>query len=367
LEIEYYSNESIEYLTRELGWNWNPLCRLDSNLVLAQVDKIRILCVGQNPHELRRIDKFPLRSIWVLLYSDETLDPTLNKVTLSHPSVCGVIRHYPCKSSSPWKRIQKLTQSIKLNEISIHEVFSMNLLASLASSYVLTRRMSKVKRLHSKSKIVSVHLYLGYTNLFAKSYEKLMQDIKGINLNRTESLLEKSEEFVFDMERIFQISFSGQKGKFWRAKAIREFEYWSSLNPTTKMGLRLRDGFGGTLGANEVTPQVGIEYVRMLLSSRFALCPPGNYSIYTFRFLESILSGAMPMICLPCPSDPLNNYDELKPSVAIFGTWSHSFSYAHGLSERRRRELLRGLSLQFQQHLADVNGRLFRQSEQATK
>jgi hypothetical protein len=46
-------------------------------------------------------------------------------------------------------------------------------------------------------------------------------------------------------------------------------------------------------------------YVRELLESAFAMCPPGNYSNETFRFWETLLCGCVPVVANFVPSDPI--------------------------------------------------------------
>jgi len=66
-----------------------------------------------------------------------------------------------------------------------------------------------------------------------------------------------------------------------------------------------RDRYGGTLGGNEATRASGIEYVEVLTKSTSFLCPPGNYSGHSFRILESLVCGALPIVASNVITDPL--------------------------------------------------------------
>ena len=55
-----------------------------------------------------------------------------------------------------------------------------------------------------------------------------------------------------------------------------------------KYFIKYTDGFGGGLATEE--------YIDVLSESRVSLCPQGAHSYETFRFFESIMMGAMPLV-----------------------------------------------------------------------
>ncbi len=343
MKINYYSNEKNEYLSRELGWIWKNLTELNTSSLGEQKETINILCVGQNPKELERISKFPNRSIWVLLYADETLSPKINISVVKHHAVHGVIRHYPCTKNTIFHRLKALVGSLLKSNLKLKEVFSLSLLASVCSTFVLSRRMHSTYKLHKSFSKVSIHLYLGYTNLFVKSFANLMLKTKRIKVEENDSLLQVARSSLTNHKREIFFSFTGQQGKFWRAKAIHEFQRWGTENIDIPTKIGIRNSFGGTEGANGVNETVGLRYVEELLASRYVLCPSGNYSIYTFRFLESIASGALPLHCYPSPSDPISGYQNLHSSIPLFNGWSETLSQSVKWTESQRRELLEEL------------------------
>ena len=119
------------------------------------------------------------------------------------------------------------------------------------------------------------------------------------DLSKDSSLIDKNCEETL---RIKEFSFVGQKGSVWREFAIARVR--QSLNAEQFTYLE-RENFGGTLGANEATFQSASEYVQILKESRYAISPPGNYSGATFRWLESIICGAIPLQAFSHPSDPM--------------------------------------------------------------
>lgn len=326
-------------------------------------DEIKILCVGQSVDELRILSGFPKDSIWVLLYADETLDPKVNQNVLSHQSIVGVIRHYPCKKAKLSSSLQHLRYSINTSKVRTKEKSSIAFIRSIVASTLLIRRMNKVFKMHSKYRKDSIHLHLGYTNLFAHSFDSYFQFCQDSKSDHTLSLFEKRNKDVITQERPLQLCFVGQKGKFWRIKAIRELEIWRLMNPDYQVACRVRGDFSGTVGANGVTLEVGLDYLKLLHQSRFSICPPGNYSLYTFRFAESLICGALPIVCLPCPSDPLNDYREIDLPMGEIGDWQSAFSQFESISEIERIEMIDSLRLGFARHCEEVNGELKRRKE----
>jgi hypothetical protein len=213
--------------------------------------------------------------------------------------------------------------------------------------------MNSTFKLHQKFSKDIIYLPIGYTNLFARSIVTFVSHHSELGIDENISLLQMSETLNRNFEKKIIFCFSGQKGKFWRTKAIEDFRRWNTSNSNFAIKINVRKGFSGTEGANGVTESVGLNYVQELLASRFVLCPPGNYSIYTFRFLESIVSGALPLYCYPCPSDPISSYTVLRSSITIFCDWAETLSKAVSWSDlqhaRYRKELIRGFEMIFEE------------------
>mgnify|MGYP001799678503 FL=1 len=56
------------------------------------------------------------------------------------------------------------------------------------------------------------------------------------------------------------------------------------------------------------------EYFRLLANSQFVLCPSGDY-IWTYRFFESIMCGAIPIIEKSCPAYEGFRYFTMNDSI----------------------------------------------------
>ncbi len=57
------------------------------------------------------------------------------------------------------------------------------------------------------------------------------------------------------------------------------------------------------------------EYFRLLADSQFVLCPSGNY-VWTYRFFESIMCGAIPIIEKHCPAYKGFRYFTMDDSIS---------------------------------------------------
>lgn len=62
------------------------------------------------------------------------------------------------------------------------------------------------------------------------------------------------------------------------------------------------------------------EYFRLLADSQFVLCPSGNY-VWTYRFFESIMCGAIPIIEKHCPAYKGFRYFTMGDSISSLN-WS---------------------------------------------
>jgi hypothetical protein len=85
------------------------------------------------------------------------------------------------------------------------------------------------------------------------------------------------------------LCFVGQRGNIEREMAVAQ-----TLRIQNSQ-IIIRDKFGGSLGFNDSTSNTGNEYLKVMLNSRFSLCPPGNYSGFSFRLMESLICGTYPI------------------------------------------------------------------------
>ena len=140
-------------------------------------------------------------------------------------------------------------------------------------------------------------------------------------------LSQREYDFVF----IGQIPKTGTRDCFKRGidKLLEE-------NPDKfKYKIEFTDGFGKGLDPKE--------YMELLANSRLSLCPAGAYSMETFRFFESTLMGAIPVV------DRLPRFWYYEEASFFKGAWdvldntlSKSLNY---LQTGDCRKMLQGLAM----------------------
>jgi hypothetical protein len=104
------------------------------------------------------------------------------------------------------------------------------------------------------------------------------------------------------------LSFVGQVGQIVRTVAIRSAE----KAPGSKVIKRTEYGAGSY--ADKIVQTNGLEYVLMVLSSKFILCPPGNISGNSFRIHETVVSKRVPVVV----SNPLSDPNFVSPVNDLF-------------------------------------------------
>ena len=93
---------------------------------------------------------------------------------------------------------------------------------------------------------------------------------------------------------------------------------------------------------NEGVQKNGMEYVRMILSSKFILCPPGNISGNTFRIHETVVARRVPLVTSNPPSDP--NFESPVNAVSSENntrSWDKIISGITTISNDRYNEILK--------------------------
>jgi hypothetical protein len=89
------------------------------------------------------------------------------------------------------------------------------------------------------------------------------------------------------------------------------------------------------------------DYFRLLARSKFVLCPAGDY-VWTYRFFESIMCGAIPIVEATCPSYKGFRYFTMKDPIGSI-QWSsdiaeHNFVRCSALLTIPREELNQEIS-----------------------
>ena len=348
LEIHYFSDSKISFLCNEMGWIHNKRSELDSLLDHPRLwqSRIKVVLIGNSLDEIKAIQSFPRSSLWVLLYGDETWNPRLNKSLLKTNSLIGTIRPYPAASKS-LKSLRKLClASLRY----LPRKFSFRkLVRGLAFSFVAVFRQAYINILHSKTKKQNIDFLPGYTELFIDAIEA----ITGIKYSKNSLMC--SESKVTPSKKQIQFSFVGQRGGTWREFALARLK--ETILKKDFLYIE-RPSFGGTKGANGASLETAREYVQTLLDSRFVISPPGNYSGSTFRWLESVICGAIPLQALSNPSDP-----DFRPPVPLpdwlnSGSWESIVSSANQLSHTESQNCSSTLREEVISFLKSVNSEL---------
>jgi hypothetical protein len=281
------------------------------------------------------LDQFPTRSVVVFFVSDETYSAWATIRLLLNPSTFKVFRDYPIGNFSklthyPTLLIQAIREKITVKLPT--EVFYRALFAGMAIS---------VKQLLMTTFSILLRkkldwLPLGYTRSFSEIY------VESFNLGKDMSILEHSIAFNFNnvkLKKKTKTFFSGQIGGFDRQAMISIAKLNGlSVGP-------LYPQFGGPLNSS-LKKKAENEYFRGLLESNFSICPPGNYSAESFRYLESLTLYSYPLLKTRVLSDPIS---------ILNNAMSFEYYLSHGNS-------LRGelMELEIRKKLLDIRDKLLR-------
>lgn len=347
-EIHYFSDSKVSFLSNEMGWIHNKRSELEYLLdhPLLWQSRIKVVLIGNAMAEIKAIKGFPRSSLWVLLYGDETWNPRLNKSLLKTHSLIGTIRPYPATSKS----LRSLRTLYLASLRYLPRKFSFRkLVRGLAFSCVVVFRQTYINILHRKNKKQSINFLPGYTELFVDAIEA----ITGIKYS--EKSLLRSEFKLLQSNKKIQYSFVGQKGGTWREFALARLKETILKKDFAYIE---RPSFGGTKGANGASLETAREYVQILLDSRFVISPPGNYSGSTFRWLESVICGAIPLQAISNPTDP-----DFRPPVTLpdwlnSGSWDSIISSANKLSYTESQSCSSALREEVTSFLKSVNREL---------
>jgi len=281
-----------------------------------------IIQIGPSDREAIDIKGFPKGSLIVQFHADETYLPKINYQIIGNPAVAMILRSYPI----PKFKLHKLFKSQYFGFIDLLDNFSIGSLIEFLKLFgagiVMVKRQAFIailERVYSKT---SIPMPLGYNDLFAESFSKVNQ------VNESSSLVDFALKKAPAKNKKFDIAFVGQSGKLTRRVAIQ------AMSEVSSKELILRKNYGGALGIYGATLESGIESVQALMNSKFALCPPGNYSNNTFRITESLICGAAPMFNQGSITDPISTYSYLDDVILeLPNRWKKKVSLATTVSQ----------------------------------
>lgn len=135
----------------------------------------------------------------------------------------------------------------------------------------------RTRRVQLKLKFPYFSFPQGYSNRFVHELT-LKGLVKQGELRSLFSIMELINEPISE-----QICFLGQKGSWYRKQLLK------SLSRRERCLICLTDEWGGfKQGASTA-------YVNLMIDSRASLCPPGNLTNETFRYLEALILGRLPI------------------------------------------------------------------------
>lgn len=276
---------------------------LDKAMELIASGEKPVIQIGPTKQEALDLMGFPKGSLIVQFHADETYLPKINYQIIRNPAISIILRSYPIPKFilSKFFKSQYFGFQDLMDNFSVKNLFEF--LKLVGAGIIMVKRqliIAVLERLYSK---VSVPMPLGYNDLFAESYAKV-NEVK-----------EKSSLIHFALNRVpaynkkIEVAFVGQLGKLTRRVAIE------AIRDISPKELIIRKNYGGAIGIYGATLESGIESVHALMNSKFALCPPGNYSNNTFRIAESLICGAAPMFNMGSITDPICTYSYLDDSI----------------------------------------------------
>lgn len=347
-QVCYLATEYNHFLSRELKWTFVQYKDGENPPELQKTNEnvIWVLLIGNDPREIESFSEFYTEKIWVYLYGDETFDPKLNFAILRNRNVLGSIRPFSLPQSgyltTQLKWIGSSFRFLKTNKYSVIRVIDL-----VARGQAMISRQFFCKALHRIFQKKDISVIPGYTNLFADSFL-----LRFSSQSMSTSLIEigKSNVLGTVRSRRWPISFVGQRGNISRQNAITIAQ--SLLDPCD-FNCVVREKFGGTKGSYDASEATANEFISILSQSRFSLCPGGNYSMATFRLLESVILGAIPLVSLQSTTDPGYELPFGATVLATRGGWFDELSRDLDIDI----ENWRSLSLQL---LSEVETFLFR-------
>lgn len=201
-------------------------------------------------------------------------------------------------------------------------------------------------RRNRKLKILYPHFDfpLGYTNMF-------VNELNTLELIKDEKSL-FNDEFLYKFvnNKIKTMSFIGANGSWARKLAIKIM-----IKLVTDNKVKVVQGSYKSLGTFNHSSTI---YVESLIESKFILCPPGNLTNKTFRYLEALLMGALPVLPPATIQDNhlWNTWMEYSDKVRY--SWTSCIKQALEMTEvDRKQNMTKALALELEK-ITTVNTKI---------
>ena len=327
------------YVNREIG------IRLyyggdQASIQLSRVDdgEKAIVFIDSSVKSYKFLDQFPTRSVVVFFVSDETYSAWATIRLLLKPSTFKVFRDYPIGNFSKLTHYPTLLIQAIREEITVKLPTKVFLRAFVSGIGILVKQLLMATfSILARKKLD--RLPLGYTRSFSEIYAE------SFNLGHDVSILEHSIEVNFNnlkAKKKPKAFFSGQIGGFDRKVMINVAKLNGlSIGP-------IYSQFGGPLNSS-LKKKAESEYFLGLLESKFSICPPGNYSAESFRYLESLTLYSYPLLKTRVLSDPIST---LRHAISF----EHYVSHVNSLSEESTEGDIKKVLLDIRAKLLNIRG-----------
>ena len=308
-----------------------------ASIQLSRVDdgEKAIVFIDSSVKSYKFLDQFPTRSVVVFFVSDETYSAWATIRLLLKPSTFKVFRDYPIGNFSKLTHYPTLLIQAIREEITVKLPTKVFLRAFVSGIGILVKQvLMAIFSIFTGKKLD--WLPLGYTGSFSEIYAE------SFNLGKNVSILEHSIAVNFvsvKLKKKARTFFSGQIGGFDRQAMINLAKLnCLSVGP-------LFPQFGGPSNSS-LKKKAESEYFLGLSGSKFSICPPGNYSAESFRYLESLILYSYPLLKTRVLSDPISTLN---------GAMSFEHYLSHGDSIRED-----SMELEIRKKLLDIRDKLFR-------
>jgi len=306
--------------------------------------RLGLIFIDNSVGDLGFLDGFPPKSIAVFLVSDETYSSWLTLRIARKKSVKIVYRDYPLRSFRSLRQYPRVLFYSIRNYLNSEIEATLLFRAFFAGLALFAKQI--VMRIGMKLLKKSIREFpLGYTNSYCREYSKCF------NLKSNVSLVTHAMEIGIERsmsEKDEEEFFSGQWGKFDRQVVLN-----SAKNGKLRFGT-IHSSFGGS-EHRELLQQSEEEYFKGLLASKYSICPPGNYSSETFRYLESILVGSYPLTSQYVLSDFLSQ-KKMQISIQEYLNSKLSLSYDSTSRVAEIRASLNSYLNQFREIVGNIEG-----------
>jgi len=319
--------------TRNPGLIEAEFLKREFRLVLTQMNESNLseiknldICIfaTTNPPELETIIKAAKPfSVIIFLLGNETYSiPTFEYLNKYKEKINMAFIYNLPKKTSYWISFRCLLATVYDGGL-FYKGTGANILRNFKNGIDFMRRNRKLNILYPH-----FDFPLGYTNMFIQELNTLGMVADDNSLFNIEFL----GKFI-DL-KIQTMTFVGANGSWARRLAIKKMKKLVSDSKS-----RFVQNSYQSLNTNS---KLKTDYIESLITSKFILCPPGNLTNKTFRYLESLLMGALPI--LP-PSTIQDNHlwdTWIEFSGKVFYSWTKCIKQSLKMPENDRKKYITG-------------------------